>query len=472
MSTTDDRIAMRDELRANLAELGSTATPTMERVAITPQQKDLWNITRMSFLNQAPAFAHVLYTMMSYEDDQVLFTKDVPIAATDGKRVIINPDTFFTMELGERVFVLAHEVMHAIWEHTLQGYRYGKAKKISYPDGKSLDYNHRLANISMDFIINDTLIEAKIGKKPNAGLHDNAIGDGDSRWIDVYRKLYNMAKNAGALPPPCTGGAGGSSGKLKIPGVDGKSFDELKDPGSADGDNADEAAMQREGSAADWRQAVAAGIQTAKLQGKLPANLERRLGELLTPKVTWSEHIRSLFARKVGSGGNDWRRPERRLISRPFLPHTELMPSCEAVFAPGRSGNGCNTVVVAVDTSGSIGPKILDQFFGEMSGIIDDVRPRRIVVMWCDAKVHRVDEVEEASDLTNLRSKGAPGGGGTAFEPVFKEVSKMGLEPDALVYLTDGLGSFPKHAPTYPVIWGSIYPQSKYPFGDVVHVEV
>lgn len=110
-------------------------------------------------------------------------------------------------------------------------------------------------------------------------------------------------------------------------------------------------------------------------------------------------------------------------------------------------------------------------FFAEMAGILEDVRPQRLVIMWCDAQVHRVDEVEEAQDLNHIRAKGAPGGGGTSFEPVFDEINKMGITPDALVYLTDGYGSFPKPVP-YTVIWGNISPPGavKYPFGDVVDV--
>jgi hypothetical protein len=32
------------------------------------------------------------------------------------------------------------------------------------------------------------------------------------------------------------------------------------------------------------------------------------------------------------------------------------------------------------------------------------------------------------------------------------------------------MGTFPEKEPTYPVIWGSIYKEAVYPFGDVVDV--
>jgi len=40
--------------------------------------------------------------------------------------------------------------------------------------------------------------------------------------------------------------------------------------------------------------------------------------------------------------------------------------------------------------------------------------------------------------------------------PVFDEVREMGLEPEALVYLTDMYGTFPEKAPGYPVLWASL----------------
>jgi predicted metal-dependent peptidase len=127
-------------------------------------------------------------------------------------------------------------------------------------------------------------------------------------------------------------------------------------------------------------------------------------------------------------------------------------------------------VVVGVDTSGSVGPKELNMFMAEISGILADVQPKRLIIMWCDANIGRVDECEDENDLNTLRCKGVPGGGGTSFVPVFEEIEKMNITPDALVYLTDGMGTFPRTAPKYPVIWGNIYPASKYPFGDVVDI--
>jgi predicted metal-dependent peptidase len=427
----------------------------LEPAVLTAKQEKAWSETLVALVWNCPAFSHLLYSMMDTAKSKhiALFSKEIPIAATDGSALILNPDTFFTFNLHERVFIVTHEILHCVMNHCILGHAMKTRGKISYADGTSLPYDHTTYNKATDYVINDVLVESKIGAMPmkdgkQIGLWDRNMATATDAALDAYKKLYK--KNP---PPKGPKGPGDSDGPGGGSGHGG--FDEHLQPGTSQGKAPSQASQERDEST--WKTAVAAALNAAKVQGKLPAGLERLLGELLEPQVDWKDHIASLFARKVGSGSYDWRKPDRRLIVRDM-------------YAPGRSGFGAGCVVVGIDTSGSIGQLELDMFFAEMSGILEDVRPKRLLVMWCDAHVHRVDEVEEASDLTALRAGKAPGGGGTSFVPVFEEIEKMGLEPDALVYLTDGMGDFPGKAPSYPVIWGNIYPASKYPFGDVVDV--
>ena len=419
---------------------------------LTPQQEKLWSDTRVALVWNCPAFAHIFFSMLDNASTKyvAMFTRDVPIAATDGSNMLLNPDTFFKYNLNERIFICCHEIMHCIWNHCVLMHQFHRRGKISYPDGSSLPYDSQIMNVAADYVINDCLIESKIGLFNKDWLHDPTIANAKDSVIDAYKKLFKQqkGKGPGKKPGDQPGGGGGK----------GKSFDEHLKPGTSQGKDAQEAAAGRND--VEWTTQIAAAVNASRLQGKLPAGLERLLGEILEPKVDWKEKIVALFARKVGSGSNDWRRPDRRLIVRD-------------IYAPGRSGFGAGSIVIGIDTSGSIGEKELNMFFAEMAGILEDVKPKRLVVMWCDAKVHRVDEVEEAADLTELKKKPVPGGGGTRFEPVFDEMQNLGLDDvDALVYLTDGYGSFPKSAPDYAVIWGSISaPASvRYPFGDVVEI--
>jgi len=407
-----------------------------KQVALTADQETKWGRCRTALLWHAPAFSHILYNMLQNgggKDMAIFVDKDagIPYAATDGFNLIINADTFFDWTLNEQIFVVCHEIMHCVFNHCAIGMQLQQRGKVTYPDGTEVEYDHGQMNQAMDYVINAIISDSKIGTMPKIGCLDPAIATSADNAMDTYRKIYQPGN----------------------PGKEG--FDKHLKPGASTGMGPAQAVQQRNPSA--WAQAVKDGADAARAMGRLPANLDRVLTEILEPKVDWASQIVALFARKVGSGTYDWRRPDRRLITRD-------------VYAPGRSGFGAGDVVVAVDTSGSIGAKEIAMFFAEMSGILEDVKPKRMFVMWCDAVVHRVDELEDGGDLVALRAKKAPGGGGTSFVPVFDEIVKLGIEPEALVYLTDGMGTFPKQAPRYPVIWGNIYPAAKYPFGDVVDV--
>lgn len=424
-------------------------TDKLEVVQIDAKQMKLWSDTRAALIWHCPAFTHILYTMMNKNDNEhiAIFTKEVPIAATDGQHILINPDTFFPLSLSERIFVVAHEIAHGIFGHVESMQRFKQIGKVAYSDGKEIPYDHETMNKAMDYVINDMLIESKIGQYNTNWLHDKVIATHEDSVLTAYRRLYqdNQQNN---------GGKGGASQASQGKGQQG--FDDHLAPGTTTGQDPAQAAAGRND--VEWKTAIAGAVASARAQGKLPSALERALTEVLEPQVDWREKIIGFFARKPGGGTYNWRSADRRLITR-------------NIIAPARSGYGAGPVVVAVDTSGSIGEKELAFFFGEMGGILDDVRPTMLYVIWCDAKVHRVDELENGADLLELRAKKAPGGGGTAFEPVFAQIQDLGITPDALVYLTDGYGSFPSSAPSYPVLWGDISGgKVNYPFGEVVEI--
>lgn len=412
----------------------------IESEPLTKQQISQWDMTRSALLWNCPAFTNILYTMMQRGEDVATFTKMVPTAGTDGSNLLINPEFFFKKTLQERVFIVAHEICHAIFDHCGQLHMFKLRGKVVTPKGKSYAFSQEIMNVAMDLVINDMLIESGVGKFVQGGLHDKAYGVHTDSVIDVYEKVFKEAEKNGK-----SGGKGGPAGQ---------GFDVHLAPGATNGKDPSQAQSDR--SEVEWNTAVASAAASARAQGKLPAALERFFGQMLEPTVSWEEKIQAFFARKVGSGGYDWRRPDRQLIVRD-------------IYAPGRSGYGAGHIIVGVDTSGSIGQAELDRFFGEMRGIIGDVRPEKLSLVWCDAKVHKVDEIYEAEDLNGLKPHG---GGGTDFRPVFDWIEKHAPDADCLVYLTDGYGSFPSQEPKYPVLWGAIVKGVKYPWGDVVDVPI
>jgi predicted metal-dependent peptidase len=405
----------------------------MKIIELDAATKRKWTETRSALLWSCPAFTHILFSMLNPSKGELaaIFTDEVPIAATDGENLILNPTTFFKYTLAERVFIVAHEILHCIYNHCILSRPFNQSGKVKFADGSSLPYDAQMMNVAMDLVINDALIKSGVGSFPKEGCHDTSIATADDSFLDAYKKVYKKK-------PENKGGGGG--------------FDVLLAPGAGSGKDPGKAQQGR--SQAEWDTAVAGAIATAKAQGKMPAALERLLGEVLDPVIPWQEHIRAFFARKVGNSAYNWRKPDKRMIQRD-------------IFTPARSGYGCGDVIVAVDTSGSIGQKEIDIFFGEVRGILEDVKPMKIHLVWCDAQVHRVDELDSGADLAGLKPVG---GGGTDFRPVFDWAEQSNVRADAIVYFTDMMGTFPDHAPQTPVIWADIYGRIKAPFGETIAI--
>lgn len=441
-------------------------------VKLEPPQRRQWEDTLSAFTWIAPGFINVLYTMMessSKEKEHALFTHAIPAAAgTDGIQLIINPLRYFKYHLLERVFINLHEVMHEILNHCRLAYAYRKAGVVTL-NGKTLPWDDDYANRIQDYVINAILIAAKMGRFHTDWLYDKNIATDMDHWLDVYfRNWKDKDKIKGDDPDdepiegqPCDDGQpgpGGSRSRPPKPGSKGR-FDCHLDPGQSVGAEPEEKAERNEQM---WEIAANTAMEIQRAQGKMPASLERFFEQLLAPKVDWTEHIKGSIRRIFGAGAYDWRRLDRRLIQR-------------GIGAPGITGHGARLIIVGGDTSMSVfhNGALVNRFLSEIGGMVEDVNPERTLVLWCDTVVKRADWLDEPADLRTAMYKGIPGGGGTKFGPVFDYIRENDLDPDALVYLTDGEGSFPTDLTRvdYPVIWGDISQgKSKYPFGEVVAI--
>lgn len=414
-------------------------------VPLDPKQEKLWTQSRAKLILVAPGFVHLWFKMMNPAiKGHAVFTTKFTTAATDGSHLIINPEFFFKLKLGQRIFVILHEIFHAMFNHPIMFTICRNQKCVRLQDGTALPWDEECMQAAADFMINDGIMQSGIdGVELLPGVwYDPTFISFKDNLFQAYAKLYRLRQSS-------DGGGGGSGG----------GFDIVLRPGEIEAKQEALAVQERPEQA--WKVAIKAAKTLQRLQGKLPAVLEHLFDQILEPTVSFEDYIEGFFKRKAGGGRYDFCHPDRRYISRPDGP----------IYTPRRTGFGCECVVIAGDTSGSVSDKTIDMFLGNVKGILEDVKPQRIVLMWCDAKLHRTDEVEDFDDIVAVKRKGAPGRGGTDFRPVFNAVREMGLSPDALVYLTDGDGDFPSQAPSYPVLWGDISKQpSKYPFGEVVFV--
>jgi predicted metal-dependent peptidase len=129
-------------------------------------------------------------------------------------------------------------------------------------------------------------------------------------------------------------------------------------------------------------------------------------------------------------------------------------------------------LVIAIDTSGSIGGRELAQFLGEVKGICDAVKPDAVRLLYWDTEVAG-DEKYMGAEVENIVHSTKPaGGGGTTVECVPAYMTEHAIKPQAVVVLTDGYlgGSWGDWS--VPVLWCIVGGNKNIaPVGKTVHVE-
>lgn len=412
---------------------------------ITYAEKFAAETARTGLMSTQPFYAHYFYSQM-----REVPTRDIETAATDGRTIFYNPAYLASLKAAEAVFVFAHEVDHVICRHPQRSMHYRKEGNVQ---GKPYDASH--CNVAMDYCVNAGLMQQGVGMMNPSWLYDPNT-TAEDLWEDVYVRTYKDRKPGGG--GTTFGGSGraprGAKGDKTADGAGG-SFDQVLDPpidpvtGRVDVPDP-----------AEFKEAIARAAAAAKAMGSLPGRIQRIVDDILEPQIDWREHVRLLITGKIGDRRETWDRPNRRRLA--------LNP---LIITPGRAGHGADTVACVVDNSGSISEKEMAAYFTEIGAVLADVRPKRVVLIWCDAKVQQVDIANSLDDMIDIRVKGSPGGGGTSFRPPFIYLEDEGIVPDTLIYLTDMCGGFPDKAPAYPVVWCATT-DAEAPWGDTVRVKV
>jgi predicted metal-dependent peptidase len=198
--------------------------------------------------------------------------------------------------------------------------------------------------------------------------------------------------------------------------------------------------------------------QVAKMRGKFGADLQTVVDQLVTPAVDWRAAL-ARFASESAQADYSWSIPNRRF--------THL-----GLYLPALHSRRVGDAVFVRDSSGSVFDETQRQFASEIHRVFDEVKPSRLIVIDCDARVTQV-QVFEPGDALELAP--VKGGGGTCFAPPFEWVEEQGFRPAFLAYLTDMYGTFPEVPPEYPVLWASTTPLRRIhtpPFGDCIEVIV
>lgn len=317
----------------------------------------------------------------------------------------------------EKIFVMAHEVMHVALGHVYP-WRRGNRDPLRW-------------NIAGDYVINLILKDAHMS------LPKGVLVDEKFRGMcaeEVYEKLPE------ALTLKC---------KCYVEGGDG-----ADGHGDKDGRGAEWTRGQEE----RWR-----GIlQSARQCGSVPGGMERYIEEACAPKMPWYAVLRQ-YASEILQIDYNWNVPDQRWLSGTALSDgTHTAP----VYLPDLWDERIRAAVY-VDTSGSMSDDDLGICLAEIDSLLKTFGIIDLRIMAGDTCVE-FDKTYKAG-MKVPRSLGR-GGGGTSFVPLFEQLEKEAEKPRILIVMTDMCATYPTFTPSFPVIFMNIMPnnQTRAPFGRTI----
>jgi predicted metal-dependent peptidase len=406
-------------------------------------------VARVGLLLRHPFFGNMATRLRILAADDWL-----PTAAVDGRNLYFNTQFFNAMSNKEIEFVIAHEILHCVFDHL----------------GRRGERHPMLYNIAADYIVNNTLVRDRIGDKPR--LVECYQDFKYEKWTseEVYEDLLEELEKNGQ-------DALDQLGEMLDEHVDWGSDGDEEGDGDADGDGEGEETTDKNGnkiskkrpklSEEDMRQIkdeVKEGMLSAAQSagaGNVPAGVARMIKELTEPKMNWRELLRQQIQSTIR---NDFTfaRPNRK------------SQSCGAIL-PGMNFDETIDICVALDMSGSIGEWQARDFLSEIKGIMDEYQDYRIK-LWCfDTDVYGEEEftADGGEDLTDYEIRG---GGGTDFMCNWEFMKEHDIQPKKFIMFTDGYAwnswGDEDYCDTVFVIHSNRDKNLEAPFGQTAHYEL
>ena len=362
--------------------------------------------------------------------------------------LIWNPDFLVFLPPKHRIGVLAHELGHIINKHTTR-----------FPKGPG--NNHYFFNLAADCIVNFEVIE-NLGSPdylPDFGfLLDKQFPDlmetsyaGNytveqiyNRMMQIYRqeeqKVKLEEKNKGITNPFRRNPEDSPISRAAIRGMIEKGREEARKKGGDPG-NPDDWTYEGSEHGHDHDADAEDGEDAIEREEDMRARIRqaaKRLTEAQASKLTGAlkEYVDDLF-KPTPTKPIDWRQLLRRFAanaSRTKLRNTMTRPSKRFGTFPSTKIKQLLSIVVLVDTSGSVGEEVLKEFFAQIDYILRRMPGTEITVLLADTEVY---------DHYKHRLGTRPGlrPGGTSFAEPLRWLKDSKIKYDAAIYLTDG-GSY------------------------------
>ena len=299
--------------------------------------------------------------------------------------------------------------------------------------------NRKMANLAADFVVNDIIVningtiagtQERLVELPDMAIYDAMFHDWSMR--EVYNYLKKNAKCGGSGKGKGQGGQGNNppSGGNQPSDDDGDGDTVTVNGKTYDISQADEHDfIGREVSAEEAKEILdqidKALREGGMLAGRMGAKIPRAISDLLEPKIDWREALRE-FVSSTTKGNDEftWRRMNKRHMAND-------------IYLPSVENESIGEIVVAIDTSGSIGGAEITEFATELVSICDLCQPEAVRVLWWDTEVH--GEQIFKGNYTDIAKLLKPmGGGGTTVSCVSEYVNKNKIKAECVLVFTDG----------------------------------
>jgi len=288
----------------------------------------------------------------------VRISREIPTAATDGLKIVYNPDFIQSITRPQLLGLTLHEVEHCVNGHC--DYTFYK------------NYCPEILNIAQDHYINLRLLSMGY-ELPPGGYHDPRFKGMSS--MEIYHILIKEGQ----------------------PQMKPELRDILKPPPGM--------------SPAEHAERILGNIVKAVIiaeqnndAGSIPGHLRCNLESILSPKLPWTTILQQYLTEFINADYT-MRRPNRRFMPNWYLPIIE--------------GEGLGHLVMGCDVSASMSNENISEVWNEYSYIFDTMSPQTAHIMTFDTIVH-LDKTYEQGDF--IPEFDLEGRGGTNVQPLLDAI--------------------------------------------------
>jgi len=341
-------------------------------------------VARVGLLLRHPFFGNLATRMGIKEADDWL-----PTAATDGRNIYFNREFFTPLTVKQVEFVIAHEILHAVFDHMSR--REGRDPKVF--------------NIACDYAVNGQIVRDRIGdyNLPDIKIfHDPKYYGWSAEQVydEIYEKYdeEQLAALGQMLDEHLDSEGGGKDGQPKYTK---EQLKEIRD---------------------EMREAVMQAAQAAGA-GNVPASIQRMIKELTEPKMNWREILRQQIQSTIKNDYSFMRPNRKGWHMNAILPGTQFEDTID--------------ICISIDMSGSIGDEQAKDFMSEIKGIMEEYKDFRIKI-WCfDTSIYNEADFDGYT-MDSFMEYEPMGGGGTDFEANWEYMKENDIQPKKFIMFTDG----------------------------------